>query len=256
MARLDQCRTFALEFRLALACARWPQKDRDRAEIRRLVNESPNWDWFTRMIQRNQILPLVYRNLHDAFPEKPRPEFLDSLRGRAVANAVQTMSQARELVRITESLAAAGVESVALKGVSLSALAYGNLAMRSCGDIDLLVPEAHVFDVERILTDLGYRRCEPRAKLTPKRLKHYLRYHKHFTYFSEARAIPLELHWRLVDSILLSDTDSKLPQTVPVTVGCGVVSTLTLNELLLYLCVHGAIHGWPILKWLAILGLT
>ena len=28
-------------------------------------------------------------------------------------------------------------------------------------------------------------------------------------------------------------------------------STLSPNELFLYLCVHGAIHGWPILIWLA-----
>jgi len=249
--RHDRDRIFALEFQLALACARWPQEDIDRAEIRRLANETLDWEWFLRIIERNQIAPLTYHNLHEALPDERRSGLLGALRGRALANAGLSMSQAGELVRVCESLRRVGLDTVALKGVALSASVYGSITMRSCGDIDLLVSEAHVFDVERILADLGYIRSEPAAHLTPRRLKHYFKYHKHFTYFSEARASQLELHWRLVDSPLLCEKDTPIPQTTPVALGCGVVSTLSRNEVFLYLCVHGAIHGWPILKWLA-----
>ena len=251
MVQRDQDRTFASEFQLALACARWPQTDLDQSEIRRLASRSLNWEWFERIIQRNQIVPLAYHNLREALPDKCPAEVFDSLRERAMGQVSRSMSQAAELVRITESLKSAGVESVALKGVSLSAAAYGNCALRSPGDIDLLVSASDVFDVERILADLGYARHEPRAELTPKRLKHYLRYHKHFTYFSEAKALPVELHWRLFDRISFSEEAAEFPPTMPVSLGCGVVSTLSRSELFLYLCVHGAIHGWTVLKWLA-----
>ena len=67
--------------------------------------------------------------------------------------------------------------------------------------------------------------------------------------------MPLELHWRLFNSIpLLEEVDARSLATTPVTVGPGVVSTLSRNELFLYLCVHGSIHGWPIVKWLADIG--
>ena len=177
------------------------------------------------------------------------------LRVAAVSCTVQSMSQAAELVRVVESVRNAGFEIAALKGLSLSVLAYRNLAMRSPGDIDLLVSETAVFEVEHIIKGLGYSRLEPKTELTPRRLRHYLRYHKHFTYFSQRTGTPLELHWRLFDNItFLKETELKFPLTEPVEVGSAVVNTLSRNELFLYLCVHGAVHGWPILKWLADLG--
>ncbi len=143
---------------------------------------------------------------------------------------------------------------VALKGLTLSVVAYGNLGTRSAGDIDLLVPPAQVPGVEQVLLGLGYKRFEPAAELTPKRLKHYLRYYKHFIYFSD-RGGPLELHWRLFHNpILKQEEDNRFPSTIPVNVGPGVVPALSAGELFLYLAVHGANHAWPILKWVADMG--
>jgi hypothetical protein len=219
------------------------------------VSEPVNWKWFKEIIDRNQILPLAYHNLQDTLPGAHHSEIVRALRDAVIGLTGQSMSQAAELVRITESVRSAGFEIAALKGVSLSVLAYGNLAMRSPGDIDVLVSGAHVFDVERVLKGLGYNRADPRAELTPRRLNHYLRYYKHFTYFCEEKAAPLELHWRLFHNIpLLKEADAKFPPTMPVEVGSNIVYTLSRNELFLYLCVHGSVHGWPILKWLADIG--
>lgn len=250
----DRKRIFATEFRLALACCRWNQTEKDLAEIRRLANQSVDWRWFKRIVERNQIVPLVYRNLHGAFAREDQPEILGSLREGARSQAGLSLSQAAELVRIVEALRGAGIRTVALKGVSLSVSAYGSCSMRSSGDIDLLVSPADIFAVESILRELEYTRCDPKAPLTPKQLEHYLRYHKHFTYFSKGQTSLLEVHWRLFDSIELYDDTSKFPETTPLLVGRGFVPTLARNELFLYLCVHGAIHGWSILKWLADVG--
>lgn len=248
----DLVRRFSAEFKLALSCARWPLRTVDQTEICRLVREPLNWQLFKRIVERNQVLPLVYHNLLSALPKDYDNEILRSFRATVIGYAAQAMSQAAELVRVTKSIRGAGFEIAALKGISLSVLAFGNLAMRSPGDIDLLVPQASVFEIERVLKGLGYSRVEPRTELTPKRLKHYLRYYKHFTYFSEATATPLELHWRLFHNIpLLRETNVKFPPTMPVEIGTNIVNTLSREELFLYLCVHGAIHGWPILKWLA-----
>ena len=241
------------EFRLALACARWPLREHDVAEIRGLASEPLNWDWFTKIVERNQIVPMVYHNLRSALADSGA-EILRPFRKAALGQTTLSMSQAAELIRVTEAVRDAGLEIAALKGLSLSVLAYGNLAVRSTGDIDLLVSLEQVLEVERVLAGLGYTRVDPGAELTPRRMNHYLRYYKHFAYVSE-RGMPLEVHWRLFHSLpLLKVVTTGIPPTVPVKVGSGVVSTLTRNELFLYLCAHGSIHGWPILKWLADIG--
>src|SRR5579871_2389613 len=117
---------FAPEFQLALACARWPLGDQVRADIQRLTAGSLDWDQFTRIIERNQILPLAYHNLNECLPQAA--QISEVFRRKARGLASQTLSQAAELVRITEKVRSAGLEVVALKGVSLSMQAYGNVA--------------------------------------------------------------------------------------------------------------------------------
>jgi hypothetical protein len=242
------------EFSLALASARWPLREGDVAEIRALADLCLDWEWFKRIVERNQIVPLVYQNLHKTLSDFSHSKILKSLRDSALGQTRYGMSQAAELVRVSESIGRAGLEMLALKGLTLSVIAYGNLTMRSTGDIDLLVPPTQVLEVERVLVSLGYKRFEPGAKLTPRRMQHYLRYYKHFIYVSE-KGMPLELHWRLfLNTPILKGEDTRFPRTMSVTVGPGAVSTLNRNELFLYLCAHGAIHGWPILKWLADIG--
>jgi hypothetical protein len=245
---------YAAEFNLALACAHWPLRDRDREEVLRLTEGRIDWDWFVRIIDRNQILPLAYRNLRDALPDCGHIEILDKLRRKMMALASHSLTHAAELIRVTESVENAGMEMVELKGASLSVLAYGNVSMRNSGDIDLLISPTHVFEVERVLLGLGYVRYEPRAELTPRRQKHYLKYYKHFAYVCEAKSVLLELHWRLHHCNPLTARDAAAPETVKVPVGSGIVSALARDDLFLYLCVHGSIHGWPILKWLADIG--
>ena len=159
----DGRQDFAKEFRLALACARWPLRTRDRTEILEWANQSLDWLWFKRIVERNQIVPLVYHNLRDVLSDGCYTEILGSLREAALGHIGHSMAQAAELLRITDSVRRGGFEAIELKGVSLSALAYGNFGMRNPGDIDLLVLPEQVFDVERVLISLGYTRLEPRA---------------------------------------------------------------------------------------------
>jgi len=62
------------------------------------------------------------------------------------------------------------VEPIALKGAVLSKLAFGDPAMRSCMDLDLLVSAARVSDVDRLMREAHYKRIAPAGLLTPRRL--------------------------------------------------------------------------------------
>ena len=242
------------EFRLALACSRGILGDRDRDAIHRIAAEVRDWEWFVRIVERNQIQPLVARNLSECAPPQCPPKLLATLRKRVLGFTSHSLSHSAELVRISEAAAAVGIEVVALKGVALAMLAYGNLALRSPGDIDVVVSPDEVFATERILLSLDYVRIEPKAELTPRRLRYYLKYFKHFAYYHKEKCLPLELHWRLYHNTPLTEFHHKPLDTMPIELGPGRVSTLGRDELFLYLCVHGALHGWPILKWIADIG--
>jgi hypothetical protein len=246
---------FAPEFRLVLACIHWPLRGQDRDEIQRLTAAPIDWNWFVRIINTHQILPLVYRSLRDAAPNSTPCEVASQLYDGVMLDAQRSLVQAAELVDLVKQFEDAGIRVTTLKGVPLSVLAYGNPAMRKCFDLDLLISPSDVFEAQRILTRSGYGRVSPRANLTPRRLKYYLKYYKDFTYYSEARGLAVELHWRLFKSAVMPlQSDSDPPSTTRISLGSSAVTTLSGDDLLLYLCVHGAIHAWAILKWLADLG--
>jgi Uncharacterised nucleotidyltransferase len=239
------------EFRLALACARWPLQSQERDEIRALASAPVDWNRFVRTIRHHQILPLAYRNLHDCLTEDRSP-IIAMLLPQLFSLTRRSRNQITEMIQIVELFEAAGVEPIALKGAVLSKLAFGDPAMRTCVDLDLLVSAARVSDVDRLMREAHYNRIAPAASLTSRRLDHYLKYHKHFVYVSETREMVVEIHWRLFSSAFLwSESGNEPLSTMSVEVGTRALKTLSRIDLFLYLCVHGAIHRFAILKWIA-----
>ena len=47
------------------------------------------------------------------------------------------------------------------------------------------------------MRELGYARFEPRARLTPRRLRSYLAHQKDFSYEHPSAGVVIDLHWRL-----------------------------------------------------------
>ena len=62
----------------------------------------------------------------------------------------------------------------------------------------------------------------------------------------------VEIHWRLFSSAFMwSESGDEPLSTMSVEVGTRALKTLSRIDLFLYLCVHGAIHRFAILKWIA-----
>ena len=95
---------FAPEFRLTLLMrAHWPLSDGNRrrsADSPRVISIGPS---SFEIVDRNQMLPLAHRNLRDALPEGQHEEWLDALRKKAVDFASHSLSQAAELIRMSEA---------------------------------------------------------------------------------------------------------------------------------------------------------
>jgi len=74
----------------------------------------------------------------------------------AAAIARRNLLLAVALVQIVKSFVTEGITAVAFKGPVLALDLYGDVALRPCLDLDLLVPPADVERSERLLTSAGY----------------------------------------------------------------------------------------------------
>src|ERR1700679_1132444 len=134
-------------------------------------------------------------------------------------------------------------------------VAFQDPALRARGDIALRGAERDIFRVEDIVRAYGYQRFEPRAHLTPRRLRSYLAHQKDFSYEHPTAGIVIDLHWRLFRNQFLPANAGLAEVGVDwLALGSERLPTLPVSRLLLYLCVHGALDGWLRLKWLADIG--
>jgi hypothetical protein len=244
---------FPPELALAIACARWPIDDDGLRELREDIGRVRDWSGFLAWVRRHRIGPLVHRNLSEsASPAVPEP-VAERLRADAAENARRVLSQIAEAARLTRILAEAGISSLLIKGPLLSVIAFGDPVMRENRDIDLLVDPDLTLEADRLISGAGFRRFAPDFDLTEHQSEIYRRFRCEFGYHSSRTGVVCELHWRLGanGSLLPLETKMLQAQSRALSVGGQDFGTLPEDEMFLYLCVHGAVHVWFRLKWIA-----
>jgi Uncharacterised nucleotidyltransferase len=94
--------------------------------------------------------------------------------------------------RIVDAILARGIDVMLVKGVTLAARYYGEIALRPVGDIDVLVRPEDAADCGRILTTCGYTPLPGREKPT----QWHALVNRALAYRSDA-GITIDLHWAL-----------------------------------------------------------
>eukprot|EP01136_Pigoraptor_vietnamica_P025436 Opistho-1_new@6978 len=157
---------------------------------------------------------------------------------------------AREAARLQDAFDAADCPALFVKGSSLAMLAYGELGLKWAWDIDLLTSPGGAPLARAILEGLGYALYEPEG-LDARKFERFLDLEKECIFIHPETRIAVELHWKLVDNpYLLPGIDVGSPVRA-VQVGGRALRTLEDAPLLAYLLVHGTLHAWSRLKWLA-----
>jgi hypothetical protein len=242
---------FEPEFRLAAACSMWPPDAARASRIETLVGESIDWTHFLKVTHRHRVIGLVRHGLHP-FESRISRDFMTELNEAAATQLRHSFLQVTESNRIVQLLRARDIPVVLLKGVPVSLLAYGNLALRQSKDIDFLVSPEHAAGAAAVIECAGYVRIRPSAEWQGKALAGWQRHQKHFEYLHRATGVQLELHWRIFLNPRFLDVQfsSEKFQEVAVSSNCSLPAFRN-EELLLYLCLHGSVHAWFRLKWLA-----
>jgi hypothetical protein len=242
------------EFELVLACLRWPQEAASGDRIRSLASRSIRWPYLLEILQHHKVVPLFDRNLQSFAMDCVPADAAAALRAETTANADICLRRRQEIALLNRRLSEQQINFRIFKGIPLAIAAFQEERLRDAGDIDLLIAQKDIRRAGGILEAEGYRRVEPRARLTPRRLRSYIAHQKDFSY-ENSSGTGLDLHWRLFRNKFLP-ANAALAEAGEdwLDVGTERIATLPPHRLLLYLCVHGALDGWLRLKWLADIG--
>lgn len=241
---------FPPELRLILACLRITPNKEEVNRIERMSRAQITWPDFLKWVDRHRVAPLVYTNL-SRYTDKVPSSIMSQLRRRFQKNARRGLANAAELVRLYKLFQENHIPVLPLKGSVLALQVYGNLAGRHAGDIDLLVAPSQVELAGRLLQS-SYRCIMPGFRLSPSQRRRFLRYWHHFEYLHDQGNLRVELHWRslLNQPQQIMDLTPLQSRASAVTVAGSRLPGISLEDNVLYLCGHGAVHFWHRLFWL------
>lgn len=229
------------EFKLLLSCCRPIPTDRDRARQQQLASRI-DADSMMALALRHKLAPLVYCNLRHHAPGTFPSRLLEQLAKQHAQNKRKAMMS----LQTAHQLAATGIRVCTLKGLDVAVRAYGDMAARHVGDIDLLIDEDHLPKAAKHLAEQGWTIDTPEM-LSPK-AGTLLRRFMPDCAFQRTGYPLLELHWRACANPYEFSIGSLANYQAAKTLDDRTV--LNNEDLLIYLCLHGSKHGWMRLKWL------
>jgi hypothetical protein len=184
------------------------------------------------------------RELHEELmPLEVRQELADRQR---VQNLF-TLRLTAELFRILELFASEGIGAMVVKGPVLSVRAYADPAIRSYGDLDFLVRQSDIRRATELLLAAGFTAAVSLGAIDAGKIPgQYLfskpdsnlivELHNDFTLRYFPRRLPLEEYFARQTRVRL-DTHE--------------VPSLSLEDELILICIHGAKHFWERLMLIA-----
>lgn len=192
------------ETELLLLCARTRIDDKSIQHIHSLLQMDLNWTFIFQLAEYHRTNPLLARHLNhharDLLAENIQAELHNHHRDSTQHNLVLAM----EVIRIVDLFSKARISVVPFKGPVSAILVYGDMAMRACGDIDLLVKPDDHNRAEQLLLKEGYFVEVRYDDALQSSLRH------------KTRHINIDLHWGIPPEKLRLDSDQLWGQLKPV----------------------------------------
>jgi len=155
-----------------------------------------------------------------------------------------------ELFRLAERFTRANIGMLTVKGPALAVHAYGDPGMRSYGDIDLLVRQSDIYRATEIMIADGFDAAIPLAAIRAGRIP------GQYLFSQRDSKLLVELHndrtLRYFPRPLR--LEELFQRQTLVRIAGREVPTLSVEDTLVLISVHGAKHFWDRLMWIADVG--
>lgn len=203
-------------------------------------SEDVDWTSLVPLAAFHRVAPLLDRALRNGCPQGVPASVLADLGAYVRIVSSRSLFLTGELLRLLKQLEAQGIPAIALKGPALAVLLYGDPARRHFDDLDILVRRQDMPAAKKLVLSLGYQRKDQHA------------FHESFVLAKENIEMVVELHWNIMPEDFPFHPDLKgiWERCESLSFGGAQATTLSPEDLLLFLCVHGSRHLWLRLQWL------
>ena len=206
-----------------------------------------DWNSLLDLAERHAVVPLLAAAVQRLPGELVPPAIRADLAERTRAQVLVTLRMSAELLRISQAFAADGVGMLAVKGPALALQAYDDAAMRSYGDLDLLVRDRDIARATQLMLDAGYDAEIPLQAIAAGKIP------GQYTFRRRDAGLLVELH----NDRTMRYYPRKLPieawfaRATRVRLEGREIPAPALEDHLILVCVHGAKHFWERLLWIA-----
>jgi hypothetical protein len=240
-----------LEDELILSCSRMQVDEETSDRIRALLKNEIDWSYLKKRGRWHGVMPLLYMNVNRACEGEVPRDLCQRLKKHYVAISRRNLVLTGELVRLLRLFEAHGIPIIPYKGPALAVMAYRDLTLREFDDLDILVHKADVMKAKAVLISQGY---EPAFALNRVQENAYLEspfeYSHHFGRGDGLGFV--DLHWTVEPEYLTfaPNTEHLWERLQRVDLEGFPIETLSAEDMLLFLCIHGTKHRWERLIWL------
>lgn len=218
--------------------------------LRRLTQQNIDWEYVLKAATLHGLSPLLATHLVAVVPDRIPEPILQQLKAGQLEGMKGSVYLVHELMRVLKLLDTKNIPVLVFKGPILAQMIYGDVGLRQAGDLDLLIAKRDFSRVKDLLQSNGYL-MEP--QLSDAQQRAHLDFHCEIQFCNADQFSVVDLHWGLTPRnfpFVLSFEDLWSRRQTILVAG-RQVDTFSTEDLLLYLCVHGAKHYWIRLEWIA-----
>jgi putative nucleotidyltransferase-like protein len=206
-----------------------------------------NWSGLLDLAEEHGVQGVLANRLEEVSFAGVPADAREKLQSRMRAQHLFTLAMTAELFGILQAFSVAHLQSVLVKGPVISLLAYGDPAVRSYVDLDLLVRHSDIQSASQRMLELGFRADIPESAIRAGKIPgeylfrrpgthRIIELHTEETFRYYPKPMPIEALFSNSRKVLLDGRE---------------VPALSLEDEFVLNCIHGAKHFWESLMWVS-----
>jgi hypothetical protein len=137
-------------------------QNNSKEALENIIENNPDWNFIFKKISQSDIAPLACHSLSGLKNDKIPDWFLERLDNSYNQAILKNLFIKETLDGILNLFSTEHIPVIALKGIFMWDVIYGNIALRNLSDIDILVKKSDMGQIERLLQHNGYTKSEER----------------------------------------------------------------------------------------------
>ncbi len=235
---------------LLLDCVKYFQSQKTEDSIKDKLSKVIDWDYLNSIAIHHGLKALLSHVLSsDNFRELVPEEVLNDFGKFYKINLMWNGLLYERLINIIQILNSNNIPVLAIKGPVMAMDLYGNVALREFSDLDILVDIPHIRNAKDLLISNGY---ELDFEMPNGVETYYELFGYYYNLLNRQDEMAVDLHWNLIpqDYSFSLDTEAIIRSSKFAVFEGEELLVIRPEYLMIYLCLHGAKHGWSQLNWI------